>query len=135
MQKSNLSSSQKNSKWILALFAITILVIGVAPYADAKSPTYIAKMVGSGDDKGKVAWKTENGGIKRIDVELENLVPNTTYTVIVKGIAVGTATTNGFGDADKQFLSSSMPTVTAGDSTSIKKGTSTVLSGTFVLKS
>ncbi|MGQ0795760.1 MAG: hypothetical protein ACT4N5_06230 [Nitrosopumilaceae archaeon] len=135
MQNSKTSSLQINTRQVLALVAITVLVIGVAQFADAKRPTFIANLSGSGDDKGKAVWKTEDGGLKRLDVELENLRANTTYTVIVNGQTVGTVTTNGFGDADTQFLSSSLPTVTTGSTAVIKNGSTTVLSGTFVLKS
>ena len=135
MQKNNTSSNHIKAGQVFALLTIAVLVISVAQYADAKRPTYIAFLSGSGDDKGKVVWKTEDGGLKRIDVELENLRANTTYTVVVNGQTVGTVTTDGFGDADKQFLGSNLPTVTAGNTATIKNGSTTVLSGTFVLKS
>ena len=116
---------------VLALVAIAVLAGGMVQYAAAKSPVLLAPLSGSGDDKGKAKFKVDDG-VKKLEVEVQNLKPNTVYSVIAKGQSVGTITTNVFGNAGKTFLGLSVPSIVAGDNISIKLGTTLVLSGNFV---
>jgi plastocyanin len=76
----------------------------------------------------------ERDGAMRLNVEVEDVTPNTTFNIEVSGNALGTITTNSFGIAELELNTNDgqvVPKVLSGDVVEIFQGTQLVLSGSF----
>lgn len=76
----------------------------------------------------------ERGNSMRLNVEVEDVSPNTTFTIEVSGNTLGTITTNSFGTAELELNTNDghvVPKALRGDIVEILQGTEPVLSGTF----
>ena len=76
----------------------------------------------------------ERDGTMRLNVEVEDVTPNTTFTIEVSGNTLGTITTNSFGIAELELNTNdgqNVPRVLRGDLVQIFQGTELVLSGSF----
>ncbi|MGH9954955.1 MAG: hypothetical protein ACRD39_04760, partial [Nitrososphaeraceae archaeon] len=76
----------------------------------------------------------ERDGAMRLNVEVEDVTPNTTFTIEVSGNTLGTITTNSFGIAELELNTNDgqvVPKVLRGDLVQIFQGTQLVLSGSF----
>jgi plastocyanin len=76
----------------------------------------------------------ERDGAMRLNVEVEDVTPNTTFTIEVSGNTLGTITTNNFGIAELELNTNDgqvVPRVLRGNVVQIFQGTQLVLSGSF----
>lgn len=76
----------------------------------------------------------ERGLSMRLNVEVEDVSPNTTFTIEISGNTLGTITTNIFGIAELELNTNdgqAVPKVLRGDLVEIFQGTELVLSGSF----
>jgi hypothetical protein len=76
----------------------------------------------------------ERGNSMRLNVEVEDVSPNTTFTVEISGNTLGTITTNSFGTAELELNTNDgqvVPKVLRGDLVQIFQGIELVLSGAF----
>jgi hypothetical protein len=74
---------------------------------------------------GRVDYR-ERGSSMRLNVEVEDVTPNTTFTIEVSGNALGTITTNSFGIAELELNTNDgqiVPRVLRGDLVRIFQGT------------
>jgi hypothetical protein len=74
----------------------------------------------------------ERGNSMRLNVEVEDVSPNTTFTVEISGNTLGTITTNSFGTAELELNTNDgqvVPKVLRGDLVQIFQGIELVLSG------
>ena len=70
----------------------------------------------------------------RFNVEVEDVFPNSTFTVEISGEPIGTITTNSFGTAELELNINDgqvVPRILRGDLVQIFQGTELVLSGSF----
>ena len=122
---------------MLAVTAVSLLVFGIVQNASATSsetrmladlnPTNGAIADGRADYR-------ERGNSVRLNVEVEDVSPNTTFTVEISGNALGTITTNSFGTAELELNTNDgqvVPKVLRGDLVQIFQVTELVLSGSF----
>ena len=76
----------------------------------------------------------EEGSSMRLNVEVEDVTPNTTFTIEVSGNTLGAITTNSFGIAELELNTNDghvVPKVLRGDLVQIFQGSELVLSGSF----
>ena len=76
----------------------------------------------------------ERGNSVRLNVEVEDVSPNTTFTVEISGNTLGTITTSSFGTAELELNTNDgqvVPKILRGDLVQIFQGTELVLSGSF----
>ena len=76
----------------------------------------------------------ERGISLRLNVEIEDVTPNSTFTIEVSGNTLGTITTNSFGIAELELNTNDgqvVPKVLGGDLVQIFQGPQLVLSGSF----
>jgi paraquat-inducible protein B len=76
----------------------------------------------------------ERGNSVRLNVEVEDVSPNTTFTVEISGNTLGTITTSSFGTAELELNTNDgqvVPKILRGDLVQIFQGTELVLSGAF----
>jgi hypothetical protein len=124
---------------MLAVTAVSLLVFGIVQNASATSsetrmladlnpPTNVG-----GIADGRADYR-ERGNSMRLNVEVEDVSPNTTFTVEISGNALGTITTNSFGTAELELNTNDgqvVPKILRGDLVQIFQGTELVLSGSF----
>ena len=124
---------------MLAVTAVSLLVFGIVQNASATSsetrmladlnpPTNVG-----GIADGRADYR-ERGNSMRLNVEVEDVSPNTTFTVEISGNALGTITTNSFGTAELELNTNDgqvVPKVLRGDLVQIFQVTELVLSGSF----
>ena len=125
---------------MLAVSTISMLIFGISIQnasatsseirllADLNPPTNVG-----GVADGRADYR-ETGNSMRLNVELEDVSPNTTFTIEVSGNTLGTITTNSFGTAELELNtndSQAVPKVLRGDLVEIFQGTQLVLSGSF----
>lgn len=130
---------KRNRLIVSGLLAASFLaVVAVAPAAGsngsvqgshqrANGTEYRANLSGQGTLMGgqaKYRERSRRGAITaRLDIEVEDAQPNTTYAVSVNGVEVGSITTNGLGGGEITFRNPSddpgdlpnVPAIKAGD--------------------
>src|SRR5919106_558143 len=98
--------------------------------ADLNPPTN----VGGGIAADGHADYRERGNSMRLNVEVEDVSPNGTFTVEISGNTLGTITTNSFGTAELELNTNDgqiVPKILRRDLVEILQGTELVLSGNF----
>ena len=124
---------------VLAVTAVSLLIFGsvqnssatsseIRMLADLNPPTNVG-----GIADGRADYR-ERGNSMRLNVEVEDIFPNSTFTVEVTGEPIGTITTNSFGTAELELNTNdgqAVPKVLTGDLVEIFQGTELVLSGGF----
>src|ERR687891_2720969 len=98
--------------------------------ADLNPPTN----VGGGIAADGHADYRERGNSMRLNVEVEDVSPNGTFTVEISGNTLGTITTNSFGTAELELNTNDgqiVPKILRRDLVQIFQGTELVLSGSF----
>jgi hypothetical protein len=96
--------------------------------ADLNPPTNVGGLA-----DGRADYR-ETGNSIRLNVEVEDVSPNTTFTIQVSENALGTITTNSFGIAELELNTNDgqiVPRVLRGDIVEIFQGTELVMSGSF----
>lgn len=96
--------------------------------ADLNPPTNVG-----GIADGRADYR-EEGSSMRLNVEVEDVTPNTTFTIEVSGNTLGAITTNSFGIAELELNTNDghvVPKVLRGDLVQIFQGSELVLSGSF----
>jgi hypothetical protein len=96
--------------------------------ADLNPPTNVG-----GIFDGRADYR-ERDGAMRLNVEIEDVTPNTTFAIEVSGNTLGTITTNSFGTAELELNTNdgqAVPKVLRGDLVQILQGTQLVLRGNF----
>jgi hypothetical protein len=125
---------------MLAMTAMSLLIFGISiqnasatsseirMLADLNPPTNVG-----GIADGRADYR-ESGNSMRLNVEVEDVTPNTTFTIEVSGNALGTITTNSFGTAELELNTNDgqvVPKILRGDVVEIFQETELVLSGSF----
>ena len=123
---------------ILAVTAMSLLILGIITQNVSATSSEIRMLAdlnpangGMGD--GRADYR-ERGLSMRLDVEVEDVTPNSTLAIEVSGNPLGTITTNSFGIAELELTTNDgqvVPKVLRGDLVQIFQGTELVLSGSF----
>jgi plastocyanin len=129
---------------ILVMAAMSLLTFGIATQnasatnseirmlADLNPPPNVGGIAAAAAD-GSADYR-ERGTSMRLNVEIEDVTPNSTFTIEVSGNALGTITTNSFGTAELELNTNDgqvVPKILRGDLVQIFQGTELVLSGSF----
>jgi hypothetical protein len=123
---------------MLAVTAMSLLIFGIVQNASATS-SEIRMLADLNPTDGGIAADgradyRERGNSMRLNVEVEDVSPNTTFTVEISGNTLGTITTNSFGTAELELNTNDgqvVPKVLRGDLVQIFQGIELVLSGAF----
>src|SRR5919106_1600259 len=133
--RENLSSS------ILVMTVLSLLILGIIVQnasattseirilADLNPPPSTAGIAADGR-----ADYRERGSSMRLNVEIEDATPNSTFTIEVSGEPISTITTNSFGIAELKLNTNDgqiVPKVLRGELVQIFQGSELVLSGSF----
>src|ERR687896_289583 len=133
--RENLSSS------ILVMTVLSLLILGIIVQnasattseirilADLNPPPSTAGIAADGS-----ADYRERGSSMRLNVEIEDATPNSTFTIEVSGEPISTITTNSFGIAELELNTNDgqvVPKVLRGDLVQIFQGSELVLAGSF----
>jgi hypothetical protein len=125
---------------MFAMTAMSLLIFGISiqnasatgseirMLADLNPPTNVGGLA-----DGRADYR-ETGNSVRLNVEVEDMSPNTTFTIEVSGNALGTITTNSFGIAELELNTNDgqiVPRVLRGDVVGIFQGTELAMSGSF----
>src|ERR687891_1796715 len=133
----------KNLSFImLTMAAMSLLIFGILQNASATSSeirmladlNLPADVVGGGIAADGHADYRERGNSMRLNVEVEDVSPNGTFTVEISGNTLGTITTNSFGTAELELNTNDgqiVPKILRRDLVEIFQGTELVLSGSF----
>jgi plastocyanin len=123
---------------ILAVTAMSLLIFGIITQNVSATSSEIRMLAdlnpangGMGD--GRADYR-ERGLSMRLNVEVEDVTPNSTLAIEVSGNPLGTITTNSFGIAELELTTNDgqvVPKVLRGDLVQIFQGTELVLSGSF----
>jgi hypothetical protein len=132
-----ITTYKKLSFAMLAVMAMSLLMFGIGENASAKSSEIrmLADLnpPNGGIADGKADYR-ERGNSKRLNVEVEDVSPNSAFTVKVSGKTIGTIRTNSFGTAELERNTNDgqvVPKILKGDLVQIFQGTKLVLSGRF----
>jgi plastocyanin len=101
--------------------------------ADLNPPTNVEGGVGIAAADGNADYRERDNSM-RLNVEVEDVSPNSTFTIEISGNTLGTITTNSFGTAELELNTNDgqvVPKVLRGDLVEIFQGTELVLSGSF----
>ena len=120
----------------------TMMVVGLGlaalGWAQVAAIRLEARLAGSGNDKGKAKWQTRDSSRgemqAQLEVEGENLMPNSTYTITVGSNLPWSADTDAFGDFSLRqvYRSAARPTIAPGSSVVVADDNgNTVLLGTL----
>src|SRR5918999_1416944 len=136
----------KNLSFImLTMAAMSLLIFGILQNASATSseirmladlnpPTNVVEGgIGAAAADGRADYR-ERGNSMRLNVEVEDVSPNSTFTIEISGNTLGTITTNSFGTAELELNTNDgqvVPKILRGDLVQIFQGTELVLSGNF----
>ena len=119
---------------VLALAAISMLVVGVAQSVSAEVRLFAnLNPPNGGIADGKAEFRSD-GTFRKLKVQIEDVRPNTKYTVIIAGKWIGTITTNSLGRGELERNTQdgqSVQVVRVGDAVKVLRGTTLVLSGQF----
>lgn len=124
---------------VLAVTVVSLLIFGsvqnsiatnseIRMLADLNPPTNIG-----GIADGRADYR-ERGNSMRLNVEVEDVFPNSTFTVEVSGEPIGTIRTSSFGTGELELNTNdgqAVPKILTGDLVEIFQGTELVLSGGF----
>jgi hypothetical protein len=136
----------KNLSFImLTMAAMSLLIFGILQNASATNSEIRmladlnppADVVGGGIAAAAAdghADYRERGNSMRLNVEVEDVSPNSTFTIEISGNTLGTITTNSFGTAELELNTNDgqvVPKILRGDLVQIFQGTELVLSGNF----
>ncbi len=128
---------------ILVLAAMSLLTFGfttqntsattseIRMLADLNPPPSVVGVGATAD--GRADYR-ERDGAMRLNVEIEDVTPNTTFTIEVSGNTLGTITTNSFGTAELELNTNDgqvVPKVLGGDVVQIFQEMQLVLRGSF----
>jgi plastocyanin len=128
---------------ILVMAAMSLLTFGITTQNASATTSEIRMLaelnpppsgVGMGAAADGRADYRERDVSMRLNVEVEDVTPNATFTIEVSGNTLGTITTNGFGIAELELNTNDgqvVPRVLRGDVVQIFQGTQLVLSGSF----
>src|SRR5919106_3776066 len=135
----------KNLSFImLTMAAMSLLIFGILQNASATSseirmladlnpPTNVGGGIAAAAADGRADYR-ERGNSMRLNVEVEDVSPNSTFTIEISGNTLGTITTNSFGTAELELNTNDgqvVPKILRGDLVQIFQGTELVLSGNF----
>src|SRR5918996_125698 len=136
----------KNLSFImLTMTAMSLLIFGILQNASATSseirmladlnpPTNVVEGgIGETAADGRADYR-ERGNSMRLNVEVEDVSPNSTFTIEISGNTLGTITTNSFGTAELELNTNDgqvVPKILRGDLVQIFQGTELMLSGNF----
>src|ERR671918_1303022 len=136
----------KNLSFImLTMTAMSLLIFGILQNASATSseirmladlnpPTNVVEGgIGATAADGMADYR-ERGNSMRLNVEVEDVSPNSTFTIEISGNTLGTITTHSFGTAELELNTNDgqvVPKILRGDLVQIFQGTELVLSGNF----
>jgi plastocyanin len=122
---------------MLAMSAMSLLIFAIVHNASATSSEIrmLADLnpTNGGIADGKADYR-ERGSSMRLNVEVEDVSPNSTFTVEISGNTLGTIRTNSFGIAELELTTNDgqvVPKILRGDLVQIFQGTELVLSGGF----
>lgn len=121
-------------KWLVP--AALVLTAAIA-FAQTNSARLIANLSGAGDDKGKAKWafKDSRGEFQaELQVEAENLRPNTVYIVTIDNNVPWSTQTNALGAfrIKQMYRSATRPTIVDGSGVSVTDELgNTILLGTM----
>jgi hypothetical protein len=122
---------------VLVVTAMSLLIFTTVQNASATSSEIrmLADLnpTDGGIADGRADYR-ERGNSMRLNVEVEDVSPNTTFTVEISGNTLGTITTNSFGTAKLELNTNDgqvVPKVLRGDLVQIFQGIELVLSGAF----
>lgn len=124
---------------MLVMTALSLLIFGIVQNASATSSEIrmLADLNpptnGGGIADGRADYR-ERGNSMRLNVEVEDVSPNSTFTVEISGNTLGTIRTNSFGIAELELNTNDgqfVPKILGGDLVQIFQGTELVLSGGF----
>jgi hypothetical protein len=122
---------------VLVVTAMSLLIFTTVQNASATSSEIrmLADLnpTDGGIADGRADYR-ERGNSMRLNVEVEDVSPNTTFTVEISGNTLGTITTNSFGTAELELNTNDgqvVPKVLRGDLVQIFQGIELVLSGAF----
>ena len=125
---------------MLAMTAMSLLIFGISIQNASATSSEIRMLANlsppitvGGLADGRADYR-ETGNSMRLNVEVEDVSPNTTFTIEVSGNTLGTITTNSFGTAELELNTNDghvVPKALRGDIVEIFQGTEPVLSGTF----
>lgn len=125
---------------MLAMTAMSLLIFGISTQNASATSSEIRMLADlsppipvGGLADGRADYR-ETGNSMRLNVEVEDVSPNTTFTIEVSGNTLGTITTNSFGTAELELNTNDghvVPKALRGDIVEIFQGTEPVLSGTF----
>jgi plastocyanin len=124
---------------VLTVTAVSLLIFGsvqnsiatnseIRMLADLNPPTNVG-----GIADGRADYR-ERGNSMRLNVEVEDVFPNSTFTVEVSGEPIGTIRTSSFGTGELELNTNdgqAVPKILTGDLVEIFQGTELVLSGGF----
>src|SRR5918999_4651193 len=123
---------------ILVIAAMSLLILDIITQNASATTSEIRILAdlnpangGMGD--GRADYR-ERGLSMRLNVEVEDVTPNSTLVIEVSGNPLGTITTNSFGIAELELTTNDgqvVPKVLRGDLVQIFQGTELVLSGSF----
>ena len=124
---------------ILVMAATLLLIFGIITQNASATSAEIRMLAdlnppnGGGLADGRADYR-ERGSSMRLNVEVEDVPPNSTFTIEVSGNTLGTITTSSFGIAELELNTNDgqvVPKVMRGDLVQIFQGTELVLSGSF----
>ena len=130
------------SSSILVMTVMSLLIFGIIVQttsattseirilADLNTPPSAAGIAAA---DGRADYR-ERGSSLRLNVEIEDATPNSTFTIEVSGEPISTITTNSFGIAELELNTNDgqvVPKVLRGDLVQIFQGSELVLSGSF----
>ena len=124
---------------VLTVTAVSLLIFGsvqnsiatnseIRMLADLNPPTNVG-----GIADGRADYR-ERGNSMRLNVEVEDVFPNSTFTVEVSGEPIGTIRTSSFGTGELELNTNdgqAVPKILTGDLVEVFQGTELVLSGGF----
>ena len=123
---------------ILVIAAMSLLILDIITQNASATTSEIRMLAdlnpangGMGD--GRADYR-ERGLSMRLNVEVEDVTPNSTLAIEVSGNPLGTITTNSFGIAELDLTTNDgqvVPKILRGDLVQIFQGTELVLSGSF----
>ncbi len=125
---------------VLAMTAVSLLIFGIMQnssatsseirmLADLNPPTNVGGLA-----DGRADYREESGNSVRLNVEVEDVSPNSTFTVEISGEPIGTIRTSSFGIGELELNTNdgqAVPNILRGDLVQIFQGTELVLSGGF----
>lgn len=110
-----------------ALLATGLVSLGVTSTTQAMTTSnvsakpaetrLVAKLTGNTLASGGADWR-QRGNLTKFKAEIEDAAPNTVYQIELNGASIGEFTTDGFGNAEKQWESGA-PMMKEGDKITI----------------